>query len=105
MNNLQRYLDLRGLTAQAIALAIGIGYHTVQKTIKGHRRCPRIRIAIATYLGLDAEKLWGRGSVLYIRKAVAEEASRQAETKRREIINHYAPSAPSVKPLRHAVNV
>ncbi|MBT0664734.1 hypothetical protein KI809_10525 [Geobacter pelophilus] len=105
MNDIQRYLGLRNITCQQIANATGIGYHSIQKTVKGLRRCVRIRAAIAEYLDLDHTKLWGRGSVLYLRAQIAIEAGRQAEKKRQEIIKKYAPDARNIAAKRKAVNV
>ena len=105
MNDLQRYLDLRGISCQEIATATGIGYHTVQKTIKGLRRCARIRTIIALYLGLDQDKLWGRGAILYLRAQIAIEAGRQAEVRRQEILKKYLVGSENIDPKRRAVNV
>ena len=105
MNDLQRYMDLCGITCTDIAAGTRLGYHSVQKVVKGHRRAPKIRAAIAYYLGLDPDKLWGRGAAMYLRARIAVEAARQAEAKRLEILSKYIPDGANIAPKRRAVNV
>src|SRR6185369_13056489 len=97
MNYLQQLIELRGMTVQDLATAINLGYHCVQKTVKGHKRGVQTRATIAEYLGLDPVKVWGRGSVLYLRRLVAIEANRvaseKAETARTEFLLKYSDSA------------
>lgn len=108
MNHLQQLIDLRGLSAQDIATATGFGYHSVQKNVKGVRCNLRIRQAIADYLNIDCNKTFGRGSVLYLRKLVAEEANKKAAEKaeqtRKKFLKKYADSA-TLPAKRKAVNV
>jgi len=108
MNYLQKLIELRGLTCQDIAAGTGYGYHSVQKAVKGVRRQPAIRTAIADYLGLDAAKTWGSGSVIFLRRQVAIEANRvakeKAEATRREFLKKYSDSA-ILPAKRRAVNV
>ncbi|OGW36124.1 MAG: hypothetical protein A2X58_08575 [Nitrospirae bacterium GWC2_56_14] len=108
MNYLQQLIDLRGLTCQDIATGTGYGYHSIQKTVKGVRRHPLIREAIAKHLHIDALRTWGRGSVLYLRKLVAVEANRVAEEKaktaRETFLAKYADHA-TLPAKRKAVNV
>jgi plasmid maintenance system antidote protein VapI len=80
MNNQQKYLALRDIDCAAIATALGLGYHTVQKVIKGHRQTPSARAAIAEYLGLDAAVLWGDAATL--RQLLAQEIDRKAASER-----------------------
>jgi hypothetical protein len=108
MNYLQQLIEIRGLTAQDIATATGFGYHSVQKNVKGVRRNPQIRAAIAACLGLDPIKAWGRGAMIYLRRLVAVEANRvaleKAEITRTEFIAKYSESA-TLPANRKAVNV
>jgi|SRR6185369_6478736 len=108
MNYLQRYIKIRGLSCQAIADSTGIGFHSIQKNVKGVRRNQAIREAIAKYLGLDPVKTWGHGSVVYLRKMVAVAANRAAEEKgqkaRREFLEKYSDDA-TLPAKRKAVNV
>jgi len=108
MNYLQQLIDLRGLTCQDIANATGYGYHSVQKNVKGVRCNLPIREAIAKHLHVDASRIWGRGSVLYLRKLVAVEANRvaqeRAEAARDNFLKKYSDSA-TLPAKRKAVNV
>lgn len=109
MNYLQRYIELRGLNCQIIANSTGYGYHSVQKAVKGVRRHPVIRTAIAQYLGLDPVRTWGRGSALYLRRMVAVETSRAAdraaEQARSKFLAKYNVSTDNLTLKRQAVNV
>jgi len=70
MNNLQKLIKLRGLSAWDVASLIGFGYHSTQKTIKGstYRRADGTRAirshreieeAVAKLLGLTRDQAWG----------------------------------------------
>ena len=97
MNYLQQLIELRGMTVQDLATAIGLGYHCVQKTVKGHKHGVVTRNAIAAYLGLDPVKAWGRGYAIYLRRMVAIEANlvadKRAEATRTEFLKKYSDSA------------
>jgi len=109
MNYLQRYIEVLGISCQDIATATGYGYHSIQKTVKGHRRSVPIRAAITQHLGLDNEKTWGRGSVVYLRRMVAVAANRMADEKadaaRSKFLAKYGEDAGNVTAKRRAVNV
>jgi hypothetical protein len=108
MNYLQRYIDVRGINCQDIATATGFGYHSIQKNVKGIRRNHNIRTAIAEYLGLDPEKTWSRGAVVYLRKMVAVAVNQMADEKaqkaRREFLEKYSDDA-TLTAKGKAVNV
>ncbi|MFZ2948802.1 MAG: hypothetical protein WA003_04895 [Desulfuromonadaceae bacterium] len=108
MNYLQQLIELRDMTVQDLANAIHLGYHCVQKTVKGHKRGVQTRAAIAGHLGLDPVKVWGRGSALYLRRLVAIEANKVAQQKaeitRKKFIAKYSDSA-TLPAKRKAVNV
>ncbi len=108
MNYLQQLIELRGMTVQDLATAIHLGYHCVQKTVKGHKRGVATRATIATHLGLDPVKTWGRGSVLYLRRLVAVEANRVAQVKadaaRDNFLKKYSDGA-TLPAQRKTVNV
>ncbi len=108
MNYLQQLIQLRSMTMQDLATAINLGYHCVQKTVKGQKRGVATRAAIAKHLGIDASRTWGRGSVLYLRKLVAIEANRvaaeKAEKARADFLKKYSDSA-TLPAQRRAVNV
>lgn len=104
---LKQYItELRGISFIDLANALKLGHHCVQKTVKGQRRNPNIRRAIAEHVGLDPEKTWGRGSVVYLRRMVAVEAGRVAEEKaqqaRRAFLQKY--DGQSVNAKNRAVN-
>lgn len=82
MNDLQKLIALRGLTAIEIAQATGANYHSVQKTIKGVRIIQCVQPVIAAYLGLDEKRTWGPGSRRYLRQLIAEEIDRQSAADR-----------------------
>ena len=97
MNNLQKLIELRGLTAQDIATGTGYGYHSVQKNVKGVRCNLNIREAIAKFLHIDASRTWGRGSMLYMRRLLAVEANlaanRHAEIAREKFLSTHSYTA------------
>lgn len=97
MNYLQQLIELRGMTVQDLATAIGLGYHCVQKTVKGHKHGVQTRNAIAAHLGLDPVKAWGRGYAIYLRRVVAIEANKVAQQKaeiaRTEFLKKYSDNA------------
>lgn len=90
---LQQLIRLRELDARIIAVAIGYGYHTVQKTITGARNHPACQNAIANYLGLDPEKVHGNESIQYLKQTILIEVSKiasvKAETVRLEFLATY----------------
>jgi hypothetical protein len=108
MNYLHRLIELRDLTCYDLASTTGFGYHSIQKNVKGVRRNPQIRTAIAEALGLDPVKTWGRGSVIYLRRLVAIEANRAADkhaaVTREKFLKKYS-DGPTLPHQRKAVNV
>lgn len=80
MNNQQKYLALRGIDCAAIAAGTELGYHTVQKVIKGHRSTLHVRESIAGYLGVEVDVLWGDAATL--RQLLAQEIDRKAASER-----------------------
>lgn len=106
MNYLKQLLDVKGITCQDISAGTGYGYHSVQKTVKGHRRQVQIRNAIATFLGLDPTKAWGKGSMIYLRRQVAIEANlmaaQRAESAKKAFLAKYTRILPA---KAKAVNV
>lgn len=80
MNNQQKYLALRDIDCATIATALELGYHTVQKVIKGHRNTLHVREAIAGYLDVEVGVLWGDAATL--RQLLAHEIDRKAASER-----------------------
>jgi hypothetical protein len=89
MNTLQHYLAVRKVTASEIAQDLRINYHSVQKTIKGHRRPEHIMQAIAGYLGQPAGHLFGPGSKRHLRRLIAQEIDRCVESDRARLRRLY----------------
>lgn len=89
MNDLQKYLDLRNITAAQIAKEIELGYHSVQKNIRGVRNNPPVREAIALYLGLGYDELWGNDSPRILRRLIRQEINRKAEKERARLRTRY----------------
>lgn len=89
MNDLQKLIALRGLTAFQIAQDTGANYHSVQKTIKGVRIIHCVQPVVAEYLGLDPDRAWGPGARSYLRKLIAEEIDRQSAGERKRLRDLY----------------
>ncbi len=84
MNDLQKLIELRGLTIAEVARRIGCGYHITQKVIKRRAirrrdgttyiyRSRRVREGVAAILGLSYEETWGRKSRVALRRAISHE--------------------------------
>jgi hypothetical protein len=89
MNNLQKYLDLLGVTAVHIAEATGLSYHSVQKNIKGVRVNFSVRAAIAHYMGLPYQHVWGDSSSRMLGELIRQEIVSQAESERERWLAQY----------------
>jgi hypothetical protein len=89
MNDLQKYLALRGITASEIAQATGCNYHSVQKTIKGVRLVKTVQPHVAGFLGMRPEQLWGQGATQRLRRLIREEIDRRAEGERARLTASY----------------
>jgi hypothetical protein len=93
MNHLQKYLALKGITARQIEQATGLGYHAIQKTIKGLRKGRVARQAIADYLGLPYTHVWGAAAARHLNKlmpkAIEDRAQQSAHAERRRLQQQY----------------
>ena len=76
MNNLQKLIKLRGLSASAIAERIGAGYHITQKTIKGVRHTYHIQASVARLLGLTYDEAWGDSADQVLRALIRREVKK-----------------------------
>ena len=76
MNNLQKLIKLRGLSASAIAERIGAGYHITQKTIKGVRQTYHIQASVARLLGLTYDEAWGDSADHVLRELIRREVKK-----------------------------
>jgi hypothetical protein len=89
MNDLQKLLSLRGISAKQIADATGENYHSVQKTIKGWRHSPHIQAAIGRHLEIEPEQLFGEGAERSLQRLIAQEIDRRAEGERARLRARY----------------
>ena len=90
MNLLQRYLKVRGIRMTALAAETGYGKHTVYKIVASThyktrggatriRKSPHVRRAIADYLGVPVDHLWGPSSSRHLKQMIRKEIERKAE--------------------------
>lgn len=89
MNDLQKLLEIKGISAKDISLAANENYHSVQKTIKGQRPTPHIRQAIADYLGYQVDQLFGPGSTRKLRALINREIDTRTEIDRERLRRRY----------------
>lgn len=73
MNDLQQLLTVRDISLRDLAAAIGYGYHSVQKAVKGTRPNLLIMEAIAVYLDLSYDQVWGDQAPLTLRRLIRQE--------------------------------
>ena len=85
MNQLQKYIKIKGLTVCEVAKRTGLGYHIVHKTIKGLRYGDITRRKIAEALILDYTKTWSSfESGPYLKHLINLEIERNANRARAE---------------------
>lgn len=88
MNLIKELINAKGLTERKVAVEIGVGYHSFQKTLTRapwrtksgeirFRECRHIREKIAAWLGYPYELVWGPGSDFFLKKLITEEIERQ----------------------------
>jgi len=91
-------MKLRGIDAIEIARATGIGYHQIQKAVKGvamirlrngkqaKRPLPKhVGEAIAAHLGLTYAETFGRQSDLVLRRLILREIAKQAKQVKKDL--------------------
>lgn len=90
MNLIEKLLKAKGLNKCQVARELGLGYHSVQKTIKGvsyttkrgelkFRECRHIREKFASWLGYTYEFIWGPSADVFLKKLIREEIDRRIE--------------------------
>lgn len=84
MNNLQKLLVLRGMSAKAVSDRIGAGYHITQKTILGRRHGRNIQDRIAHLLGLSHDEVWGDNADQALLALIRREVKKQVKKRSRE---------------------
>ncbi len=91
--SVQNLLKIRGITAKEIALKSGLNHSTIQKTISNDRKGRIPRQAIAGYLQVDYNQIWGIGSARHIkqliRKAIEERAEQKAASEVQRLNSRY----------------
>ena len=96
MNNLQKLLKLRGLSAKKVSDRLGHGYHITQKVIKGAtrkladgtavvRRNLEIETGVANLLGLAHEEAWGEKNSQVLLRLIRQELKKQAEQRAQKL--------------------
>lgn len=89
MTPLQALIKLRGVPVNAIARERRVGYHALQKTVKGVQRSrPMLRV-IASHLGLSAHALLGPNADTILTHLIEKEIERHAEECRQELRMRY----------------
>lgn len=89
MNSLQRLIKLGGSSIRRIAKEEGVGYHSLQKTIKGVRRTETMQDVIASRYRVNRKALFGAKAEETIRYLMEREINRQAESRRDELKRRY----------------
>ncbi len=89
LNNLQILLKLKKVTVRQIAHASGVGYHSLQKVVKGVRQTPSIRQTVASYFNVTPDAFWGPKSHAVIKYLMEQEIEHQASGRRDELRNLY----------------
>lgn len=81
MNDLQKYLKLRGACMKTIARTVGLNYHSVQKTVQGKRHSSHVKLAVARELGVDPLLLWS-DDPQDVKTLISQEIDRRADAER-----------------------
>lgn len=84
MNQLQKYMKLKNISARDLAERTGLKYCTAQKTVKGLRTGRITRRKIAAALDLDYDQAFGIKAGLYLRRLIKQEIERNADLARAE---------------------
>lgn len=88
---LQKLLSLRDLSVSQIANATGLGYHAIQKTIKQQRCRPETRQAIAQFLGLPYDHLWGDCANEHLNRLIRQEIEKHTACHQQSLRATYLP--------------
>ena len=70
------------MTVSQLAKELGLGYHSVQKVVKGIFNTPAIRKLIAEHFGVRYYQMWGDESSRTLRRLMTEEIDRHAKEER-----------------------
>lgn len=89
MNDIQKLLKLKGVSIRDLAALKKVGYHSLQKYIKGHRKTPSIRKVLASYLNIQPDALVGTKSRFIIRFLIEKEIEIRTQTINEELKKKY----------------
>ena len=89
MNNLQKLLFLRGLSAKAVSDRIGAGYHITQKTIKGIKKTRHIQESVARLLGLSRDEAWGDKADQALLALIRQEVKKRSREDEKEQLRRW----------------
>jgi len=96
MNTIEKLIKAKGLTKRDLSRELGVGYHSLQKMLKGNWKyttksgevrfaeCRHIRQRVADWLGYPYELIWGPNSDLFLNRLITEEIDRQADQRAAE---------------------
>ena len=88
-NDLQTVFIVNGISISRLAREAGIGYHSLQKTIKCTYNFEKARQVIADYLQVSEAALFGPNRPAVIRYLIEREIEKQAKEKREELRRLY----------------
>ncbi len=90
MTRLQALIKLRGVPITDIAKEQRVGYHSLQKTIKGVRKHPAVLQVLARHLGLPPHALLRpEDANITLTRLVEREIEARAEERRQELRRLY----------------
>ncbi len=70
---------------QSLADLIGIGMHSVQKTVKGTRTAPHVQEQIADVLGMEVDHCFGPRADIHLRRLISREIGREVWEHRQQL--------------------
>lgn len=103
MNDLQKYIKLRGVCLKDIARAAGLNYHSVQKTVAGQRHSEHVQVAVARQLGINPRLLWS-DDPRDIKELIGHEIDRRAAAERDRLTARYLRNIARIPNKRRASN-
>ena len=96
MKEIKKYLKIKGITLKKLSEGTGIGIHSLNKIINQapyktkqgirFRETRYIREAIAKFLGLPYELVWGPHAPLFLEKLIQVELFKKLEGEKQEAV-------------------
>lgn len=95
MNLLSKVIRAKGYTIKDLSKELSIGYHSLFKVVECTRYLSKkgivhqyqakyIRKAVAEWLGLPFEHVWGPNAAFYLKSLLREEIEKQAEAEKEQ---------------------